>query len=151
MKNSETKHKTWPFEPDTKLTLYRPLTKTTEHNRLIIVYKNTVVCCFICTFFLNEISTYPGSGPPFSRSNTWQGLRSFLKELISSSPWQPPDLTFTNTSSGFTPAGTIDGSMLGNSITAYRGKQSVRKLKFEKSVFDSRQFGEMTLCLSFRL
>lgn len=68
----------------------------------------------------SAVLTHPGRGPPLSRSNTWYGFSSFRKLEISSEPWHPPDLTFTNTSRGCTPGGTMLGSMLGSSITETR-------------------------------
>lgn len=71
-----------------------------------------------------SIFTHPGRGPPLSRSNTWYGFSSFRKLEISSEPWHPPDLTFTNTRRGCTPGGTILGSMFGSSITETDHSQS---------------------------
>lgn len=49
---------------------------------------------------------------------------------MSSRPWHPPDLTFTNTRSGFTPAGTMAGSMLGRSITGNDSRMSGFSIAF---------------------
>ena len=62
-------------------------------------------------------STDPGSGPPLSRSNTWLGLTMRRKLVMSSRPWQPPDLTLTKNNTGRTPGGMSSGDSDGRIIT----------------------------------
>lgn len=71
--------------------------------------------------------THPGRGPPLSRSNTWYGLSSFLKEEMSSRPWHPPDFTLTKTRSGCTPSEIMWGRMFGSNITGERVGVSLGK------------------------
>ena len=92
--------------------------------------------------------SHPQSGPPLHKSNTWCGLSNFLKLLMSWRPWPPPLFPFTNTNSGHTIAGSMDGFTVGNNITGIQNISNFVKkfnwcirgaLKLEKSAISKVQ------------
>ena len=52
-----------------------------------------------------SVESYPGPGPPLTRSKTCAGFNNCLNLLRNFMPWLSPDLLFTKTKSGLQPFG----------------------------------------------